>query len=83
MPHLPTLPEPGNRLIQFDMFVIDTSSYAASFTGESVKEEIGVYETKAKVFRKYMKKAAAYYKISLIHLLGCVGHASQGWSYSF
>ena len=51
----------------------------ASFTGESVKEEIGVYKTKAKVFRKYMKKAAAYYKISLIHLLGCVGHASQGW----
>ena len=30
----------------------------ASFTGESVKEEIGVYKTKAKVFRKYMKKAA-------------------------
>ena len=45
------------------------------FPGESVKEEVLVDKEKTAVFVGYMKKTAAYYNMSSIHFLGCVGHA--------
>jgi MFS family permease len=43
--------------------------------GESVKEEIVIDKVRAKTFVDYMKKTVAYYNMSSIHFLGCVGHA--------
>ena len=46
-----------------------------SYPGESVKENPIINEARAKIFARYMKKTAAYYNMSSIHFLGCVGHA--------
>lgn len=43
--------------------------------GESVKEDTVFDKERAEVFVAYMKKTAAYYNMSSIHFLGCVGHA--------
>jgi len=46
-----------------------------TLTGESVNEEVVIDKGKAKTFDGYMKKTTAYYNMSSIHFLGCVGHA--------
>ena len=43
--------------------------------GESFKVEIVIDKVKARTFASYMKKTSAYYNMSSIHFLGCVGHA--------
>ena len=53
---------------------IGTDPYG-TLTGEYVKEEMVIDKARAKTFVEYMKKTAAYYNMSSIHLLGCVGHA--------
>ena len=55
-------------------FDIGTTPYG-TLMGDSIKEEMVVDETRTKIFGKYMKKTAAYYNMSSIHFLGCVGHA--------
>ncbi len=42
---------------------------------ESVRTEIVIDKIKARTFASYMKKTPAYYNMSSIHFLGCVGHA--------
>ena len=53
---------------------IDRVPYG-TLPGESVKEEAVIDRARAKAFAGYMKKTAAYYNMSSIHFLGCVGHA--------
>ena len=53
---------------------IGTDPYG-TLTGESVREEVGIDKARARTFVKSMKKTAAYYNMSSIHFLGCVGHA--------
>jgi MFS family permease len=55
-------------------FDIGTTPYG-TLMGDSIEEEMVVDETRTKIFGKYMKKTAAYYNMSSIHFLGCVGHA--------
>jgi MFS family permease len=43
--------------------------------GESFKIEIVIDKVKASTFASHMKKTSAYYNMSSIHFLGCVGHA--------
>jgi MFS family permease len=43
--------------------------------GESFKVEIVIDKVKASNFASHMKKTSAYYNMSSIHFLGCVGHA--------
>jgi len=43
--------------------------------GESFKIEIVIDKVKASNFASHMKKTSAYYNMSSIHFLGCVGHA--------
>lgn len=43
--------------------------------GEFVKEEPIIDKARVNEFARYMKKTAAYYNMSSIHFLGCVGHA--------
>ena len=43
--------------------------------GESFKVEIIIDKVKARTFASHMKKTSAYYNMSSIHFLGCVGHA--------
>lgn len=53
---------------------IGTDPYG-TLTGESVREEVVIDKARARTFVKSMKKTAAYYNMSSIHFLGCVGHA--------
>lgn len=53
---------------------IGTKPYG-TLPGESVKKELAIDRPKTKVFAGYMKKTTAYYNMSSIHFLGCVGHA--------
>ena len=43
--------------------------------GESFPVEIVIDKARAKTWASYMKKTSAYYNMSSIHFLGCVGHA--------
>lgn len=53
---------------------IGTEPYG-TLPGESFKVEIVIDKVKASTFASHMKKTSAYYNMSSIHFLGCVGHA--------
>ena len=53
---------------------INTAPYG-TLPGEPVNEDKVIDTARAKVFAGHMKKTAAYYNMSSIHFLGCVGHA--------
>jgi MFS family permease len=43
--------------------------------GETFKVEIVIDKVRARTWARHMKKTSAYYNMSSIHFLGCVGHA--------
>lgn len=51
-----------------------TTQYGALQT-EVIYDDLLVDKVRVKAFVKYMKGTAAYYNMSSIHFLGCVGHA--------
>ena len=53
---------------------IGVSPYG-TLPGESFKVEIVIDKVRARTWASYMKKTSAYYNMSSIHFLGCVGHA--------
>ena len=53
---------------------IGTDAYG-TLPQDPVEEELVVDQARNKIFVGHMKKTAAYYNMSSIHFLGCVGHA--------